>query len=284
MSTNIRSLFTFLCISAFLPGFVYAQKISDTGPLTTPLEPGVGVDTINVGFVLGPGWNMQSGEAFVYCDECVFEGGAGSGFLFGILAEYGLGSDLIVGTRLMIEGRGMRAEYSEVGVPTEMQTQSSGESIFVDVDFKHELDMTTTLFDFSPYIQWYPFGGFFLQTGPSVGFVMSSEYTHTQTLLTREAIGENGEIIQIRPSEDASQTPEGARNEGYSVVWEHEVRDMVSPQLGLNMAVGLDIEFGEDVYFTPLYVYRVPFTLWSEHGNDFALSASQLLFSLKWKL
>ncbi len=284
MHTNIRSLLSILCILALYPASSFGQKVTDTGPLSTPLDPGVAVDTINVGIVIGPGWNIQSGEAFVYCDECLFEGGAGSGFLFGILAEYGVSESVIIGSRFMIEGRGMLAEYTELGVPTTMITQTTNEEIVVDIDFLHELDMSVTMLDISPYIQWYPFGGLFLQAGPSLGLALSSEYTHKQTVLTRQTVGPSGEIIEITPNTDPQLAPEGATLEGYSVVWTEEVRDVVTPQLGINTGIGFDIEFGEDVFFTPLYVYRTPLGLWSEHGNDFKLAASQLLFSLKWKL
>ncbi len=133
----------------------------------------------HVGPLLGLGYNASYGEFQTLC-ECSYSGGYGFGPVIGGFIDYPLSRDLslyVVGSTQSLD-----ASYDKTQKRFEYVEQIGA---FREVDFELNTDLTLYTFGIGTFIKWdTPVPGLYLAAGPEFGFVMYSNITETETVVT----------------------------------------------------------------------------------------------------
>jgi hypothetical protein len=255
-----------------------AQRLKGS---STPLGPDEKPTYTWYGLYIGPSFNSQGGKFTTSCD-CDFTGGAGTGLVAGLMVEHKFRSGLTVGALLGYEGRGISGRFREVeGV---VQTSPSGQSYNVPITFLNEATLSFDLLTFNPYVKTSLFGNLFGRAGLSMGYVVSSDLTHTKSLLTSRVTLPDGELADVVFGENGS---------GSVTLENGPFKDLSSFQIGGTISAGYEIPLARDrrpwgmdvtAVLVPVVQYFIPVTQLSLNNGDLRVSTLQFMLEFRYNL
>ena len=248
---------------------------------STPLGPDEQPIYTWYGIYLGPSFNSQGGTFTTSCD-CDFTGGAGTGLVAGAIIEHRFRSGLTIGTLVGYEGRGISGRFREIeGVDV---ASSSGRTYKVPVTYLNEATLSFDMVTMNPYVKSELFGNLFGRAGLSVGYVVSSDLTHTKSLLTPTLTLPDGELAEVRFGENGS---------GTSTIENGSYADLSSFQIGGTISAGYEIPlvyskrpWGVDAtaVLVPVIQYFLPISQLSLNRGDLRVSTFQFMVELRFNL
>lgn len=246
---------------------VYSQ------PSPSPIRPvSSSVVQHDIGAFIGLGQNFQSGDLYVKCEDCIFSGGTGFGFTFGLLYEYRFLKNFELGASLAYRYLGFSAGFQEISTSDHLYTDYGVINETVDLKYKHTAEVDLHNISISPYLKWTPFKFMFVRVGLGIGTNFSTNIKHTEELDQKTARLSNGEIVTIK------------NNSANQYVQNTDIPDLKSPQLYLQPSIGFNIPFSDDVKFSPILEFGVPMSEFSGYGVGLKSNYWQLLFELRIKV
>ncbi|MBK6291164.1 MAG: outer membrane beta-barrel protein [Ignavibacteria bacterium] len=250
-----------LILACFLAmGTLHAQvNVMDSDPIAARKR----LVYSQVGAFVGLGSTTQGGTFTTDCN-CDFTGGAGAGFVAGLMFERLTRSQFTWGVTLGYDSRGLTGRFrEEEGV---VQTSPSGRSFTVPITFLNEAQLDLNVLTAMPYVKHHFFDLFFARLGASVGYVFSSGLSHTKTLETETVTFPNGEVATV-------SLPGG---EGTSVSLQNgPLADLNSVQLGIVAGVGMEIRLSKKMFLSPTVQFLFPVTSISAQGAGFSVRSLQ---------
>ena len=216
-----------------------------------------------VGAFIGFGSTTQGGSFTTDCN-CEFNGGAGAGFVAGLMFERLTRSEFTWGVTLGYDSRGLTGRFrEEEGV---VQTSPSGRAFTVPITFLNEAQVDLNVITAMPYVKHHFFDIFFARLGASVGYVFSSGLSHSKTLETQTVTFPNGEVATV-------SLPGG---EGTTVTLQNgPFTDLNALQLGIMAGVGMEIRLSKKMFLSPTVQYLFPLTSISAQGTSFTVRSLQ---------
>ncbi len=266
-----RSRFSGFLLCVLLIAVCASPVFSQISKLSNPLEAGRIQIPDRWGVLIGAGFNTQSGTFTSACN-CEFTNGRGAGLVVGVLWEKFLSDKLVIGARLTLENRSVRAAFREYETVSLSAINSPGTRFDVPILFRHIGDATFSMVALTPYIQWYPSGRFFLSAGLQPHFITGSGLKHTKELVDESTLLPNGELALLQFTETGSSS---------LVLQDTEFPQAQSFQFAVTLTTGYDIRLSRSLYVTPMLQYVIPFTSLSPATNDFRISSLQLLLAVK---
>jgi hypothetical protein len=198
------------------------------------------------------------------------------------MVEHKFRSGLTVGALLGYEGRGISGRFREVeGV---VQTSPSGQSYNVPITFLNEATLSFDLLTFNPYVKTSLFGNLFGRAGLSMGYVVSSDLTHTKSLLTSRVTLPDGELADVVFGENGS---------GSVTLENGPFKDLSSFQIGGTISAGYEIPLARDrrpwgmdvtAVLVPVVQYFIPVTQLSLNTGDLRVSTFQFMLEFRYNL
>ncbi|MFN6135460.1 MAG: hypothetical protein ACK475_04215 [Bacteroidota bacterium] len=275
---RIPSLLVLSALIALSAVGASAQRLKGS---STPLGPDEKPIYTWYGLYVGPSFNSQGGTFATSCD-CDFTGGAGTGLVAGLMVEHRFRSGLTIGTLVGYEGRGISGRFREVeGV---VQTSPTGQSYNVPITFLNEATLSFDMVSFNPYVKSSLVGNLFGRAGLSLGYVVSSDLTHTKSLQTPRVTLPDGEVADVVFGENGS---------GSVTLENGPYADLSSFQIGGTISAGYEIPLARDrrpwgmdvtAVLVPVVQYFIPVTQLSLNNGDLRVSTLQFMLEFRYNL
>lgn len=266
-------------VTAVTVGDLAAQQKKKIVGSSTPLAPDEKPTSTWFGAYVGPTFASQGGTFTTACD-CDFTGGAGTGFVGGLMFEDKTTSKIIIGGQLGYDARGLTGRFREI--EGSQQTSPSGRTYLVPIEFLNEASIDLDVISASVYAKYLFLGPVYGRVGATAGYVVSSSLVHTKALQTQTVTFPNGELANVALP--------GARD-GVVTVQDGPVPDLNPFQMGLIGAIGVEIpvrrverKFGPPAvttYLSPVIQYHFPITNITAQGNSFQLRQMQFFLELR---
>lgn len=253
---------------------VGSQSLLYSQYIPTPLGPAKDKTPGNLGFIFGMGQNFQSGEYYVDCLDCTFDGGVGTGFTLGIAYDRVAMPWLKYGIALLYDYNGIKSSFLETEmIPFELQNSGIKENI--PVQFRHSSEVELHNLITMPYLKTEPFDWMFFRLGLGLSYIFANNLTHDKELLQRQATLSNGATVMIRvPGTD-----------GYTVnIQDGPINPINNLQAYLMPALGFKINFSQTTYLKPYFQFNLPLNTISDNGKDFSINQWRLFLELGFKL
>lgn len=263
-------------------GNVHAQQTKKIVGSSTPLAPDEKPTSVWFGAFVGPTFASQGGTFTTACD-CDFTGGAGTGFVGGLMFENKTTSKIIIGAQLGYDSRGLTGRFREI--EGSQQTSPSGRTYTVPIEFLNEATLDLEVISLSAYAKYSFLGPIYARVGANAGYVFASSLTHTKSLVSKTVTFPNGEVanVFIPGSQD-----------GVVTVQDGPVVDLNPLQIGLIGGLGVEIpvrrverKYGPPVvttYLSPVVQYTLPINTISAQGSSFQLRQLQFFIELRHNL
>lgn len=274
-----RVTYVVVLLAALAVCDVAAQQKKKIVGSSTPLAPDEKPTSSWFGAYVGPTFASQGGTFTTSCN-CDFTGGAGTGFVGGLMFEDKTTSKIILGGQLGYDSRGLTGRFREI--EGSQQTSPSGRSYVVPVEFLNEASLSLDVVSASVYAKYLFLGPVYGRVGVTAGYVVSSSLIHTKALQTKTVTFPNGELANVALP--------GARD-GVVIVQEGAVPDLNPLQMGAIGALGVEIpvrkverKFGPPAvttYLSPVIQYHFPITNITAQGNSFQLRQLQFFIELR---
>lgn len=218
-----------------------------------------------LGAFAGVTFNSQGGTFTTNCN-CVFSGGAGTGFTGGLMYEYFSRTTLSWGATLAYDNRGMEARFLEDEGLTQ-QSPTTGRSYKVPVRFRHIGQTSLSYLTLSPYMKYSFFKKLMVRVGPALSYILDANLRHTKELVSETVVLPGGEEATVRLS----------GQDGTSVVLEDgDIPELNPLQFSISGAVGIELRPSKKLILMPLLQYIHPLTTISGRGDAFTVRALQL--------
>lgn len=268
---SYRSAVLFLCF-LFFASFAYSQQAS----LSSPIDPSKYPIQQEIGFMIGPGVDFQSGSFYSSC-PCEFEGGSGFGFTFGPNYERDVFAATKFGAALLFDFSAISASYVEIE-DIEARSQTSDYSEVIPISIENTADATFFSVGLMPYLKWEPVNFFFVRGGLRVSYLATSNLKHTQTLLQNTVVLSNKEIGVVKLlDETGNPAPDNEL-----VIEDVDFPDINPLQMSLVPAVGFNARLSERLFLSPSVSYSFPLTNLSEQGENFKTSSIRFFLEMRY--
>ena len=241
---------------------------------------GPGAPPPMIGVELGLGTHSQNGQFQAIC-KCEFSGGSGSGFLGGLLFELPVSYEWTFGLGLKFDFKNFTTTtvVHDTAVITYVEKDSIASGPF---GFTRNGSVKETFLTIAPFVRYEFFrNGFFLQAGPGIGFLLSSNFTHTRELNSSTIILDNGQTITNVRFEN------GTRSE---TLESGKIVNAATTRISALVTAGWDIPVGDNAVIAPMITYDFPFTtvrpnsIGASGATDWKITTLYFSVGLKYKL
>jgi hypothetical protein len=247
---------------------IYAQFVD------TPLRPAKDKVPGWSGILVGVGQNFQSGEYYVDCEDCIFDGGVNTGFTVGLSYDRKALDWLKYGVAVFYDYSGIKNSFTETElIPFELDNSGIKENI--PIQFRHTANVDLHLLTAMPYIKFEPLSFYFFRMGFGAGYIFNSHLTHDKELMQNTATLSNGAKVSV-------SIPGSSSNK--VTIQESQVNEINSLQLYLMPATGLKINFSETTYLLTYVQFNLPLNNISEYGSNYKINQWRLFFELGFKM
>jgi hypothetical protein len=248
---------------------------------------GPGAPPPMIGVELGLGSHMQNGTFQAIC-KCEFDGGSGNGFLGGLLFELPVSYEWTFGLGLKFDFKSYSSTADVVDTAT-VTNNSLGQVASGFANIQRDGSIKETFLVISPFVRYEFFrNGPFVQVGPGISVLLSSNFTHTRILNSSTIVlttkGSNG---------DSTFTITNARFQNGTLTETLESGKIVNANTTRISAIitgGWDIPVGDNSVIAPMITYDLPFTLVRANSSgasgaaDWKISSLYFSIGLKYKL
>ena len=241
---------------------------------------GPGAPPPMIGIELGLGSHMQSGTFQAIC-QCEFASGSGNGFLGGLLFELPVSYEWTFGFGIKFDFKNFTTSrvIHDTAVITYVEKDSIASGPF---GFTRIGSVKETFLVLAPFIRYEFFrNGPFVQAGPGIGFLLSSNFTHTRELNSSTITLDNGQVITNVRFEN------GTRSE---TLESGKIINAATARISALVTAGWDIPVGDNAVIAPMITYDFPFTTVRPNfvgingAADWKISTLYFSIGLKYKL
>jgi len=258
---NYLLLFSIFCIFSCFNLEVSAQTYN----LSTPLEPSANEGSgYTIGAYLGLGQNIQSGEFYVDCDDCIFKDGVGFRWNVGLLYEYEFMTQFQLGLMTGLMGGSINSAFNEIEA---LEYQLGGQTNYINMMFNHNSSLSFMDLEIAPYVKYTLADLFFIRAGAAIYLPLSAELTHDKEAQATRVTLADGSTAIMRFEKTRLQ--------------ENKIENQTSPRLMLMTAVGMNLHLSDRVFISPVFDYRLPLNDYGIEGNGFGFASWQLMLELK---
>lgn len=245
----------------------FAQNIASAG-FSSPISPAEDDPDTYLGILLGFGQNMQSGTATVDCSECLFSGGVGFGYTFGLTYEKQFIKDedhffhnWHYGGMLHLNSGNFAARYKEI--QSEHFIGAAYSSFSVPVTYSHTNDISLMSAGLSPFISYYPVEFLFAKIGLDAAVVFRSNSKHSVEIAERRISLPNGEVVDVYIPHE--QNPN--RKLYSQTLQDAAIKGINRFQVAIAPAVGGNIRLSDKLVLSPSFSMHFPLSKVSNSNN-----------------
>jgi len=246
MKKNILILIGIICMFA---SALHAQILSGGTNLAPGAPPAM------IGIELGLGSHQQLGTLEASC-RCEFGSGSGTGFLAGLLFELPLDYEFTVGLGVKFDFKKTSSTTNVVDTATvHYSTNDSYAQGYLPLE--RDGSVKETFLTLAPFLRYeLARNGPFVQVGPGIGFLLSSDFTHTRILnstsvtLTDPNTGQKTQIDNVR-------FENGTRTETLQT---GKIVSASGTRISALATLGWNISVGDNAVIAPMITYDFPFT------------------------
>ncbi|GAB1371514.1 hypothetical protein MASR1M45_15760 [Candidatus Kapaibacterium sp.] len=226
------------------------------------------------GFMIGLGQNFQSGEYYVDCEDCIFDGGVGTGFTLGASYDRKATDWLKYGIAVMYDYSGIQNAFSETE-QIQFELENSGIKENININFRHTAQSDFHFINFMPYLKFEPWNFFFFRMGFGGALLLDSRIVHEKELMQRTVQLSNGAIVTVRiPNSNSDKV----------TIQDSQVQEVSNFNLYLMPASGFKIDFSETTYLMTYLQYSLPLNNISEFGKDYKINQWRIFLELGFKV
>ncbi len=242
---------------------------------------GPGAPPPMIGVELGLGSHQQQGTYQAIC-HCQFEGGSATGFLGGLLFELPLNYEWTIGLGAKFDFKGLN-NTTLVGDTATLLLPQQGDSVARGTVFLQRTGtVRETFLTLAPFVRYEFYrNGPFVQAGPSIGFLLSSNFKHV-----RELLGSTITLVDNAGNSAKYNNIHFANGTNTEELENHKIDNVKTLRLGLLLTVGYDIPVGDNSVIAPMLTYDLPLTTVRDNilSKDWKISTIFFSVGLKYKL
>ncbi len=270
---SYRSAVLVVCVALIsIPTFSQEESLS------SPIDPSKYPKQKEIGFMIGPGVNFQSGSFFSSC-PCEFEGGSGFGFTFGPNYERDVFTATKIGAAILFDFSSIAASYVEIE-DIEARSQTSDYSEVIPISIENTADAAFFSVGILPYFKWEPLHFFFVRGGLHVSYLATSNLKHTQTLLQNTVVLSNKEIGVVKLLDDnGNPAPDNEL-----VIEDVDFPELNPLRIGFVPALGFNARVSERLFVSPVVSYEYPLTNVSDQGDNFKINSLRFFLELRYAI
>jgi hypothetical protein len=223
----------------------------------------------------GFGQHIQAGTYDAACN-CTFDGQTGNGFLANIMYELPLDYTWIIGIKGGVDFKGLTGNELLPEQAVERYAYNGDSLALSNATFDRTAQVSATYLGIVPFVK-YQFArlGPFVQLGPSIQFLVSSNFTHRRELLSGRFTDKDGNTYPVTFN-NGEQT---------EVLEEGEMTTANGMRLSLQITGGYDIEISDHSLLAPMITYELPFTtVRDDHANNWKINSLFGSIAIKFRM
>lgn len=263
----------FKILLLFIISQIYTQNLFSQ-KFASPLEPQEKPLVRHLGLYAGIGPNWQSGEYYVNCTDCIFEGGTGLLWTIGAMYEQEIAEGFRLGIMAGYENINQVSSFQEVEM-IDFTIEGTGEIESYAVKFRHEATVDVGYLTFNPFIKWLPTEFFFLRLGLTGAIPMNPHLNHTQELLDKYIILSNGDTATVDFGDGQSKK---------ITLEDGEFPNVNSFQLFIAPALGFEFQLSKTTFLSPVFQFNMPMTDFSSKGDAYRIWSWRFMAELRFAL
>ena len=241
---------------------------------------GPGAPPPMIGIELGVGQHTQNGTFQAIC-KCEFDNGSGTGFLAGLLFELPINYEWTVGLGVKLDFKTYNS--STLVQDTATITYNNSNNIFdTTLVLQRNGSVKETFLVLAPFIRYeLARNGPFVQIGPGIDFLLSSNFTHTRVLNTSSITLPDGTVI------NDLRFNNGTREEQLE---SGKIINAAATRISALATAGWNITVGDNAGIAPMITFDFPFTevrpnsVGSSGANNWKITSLYFSAGLKYKL
>ncbi|MDP4230800.1 MAG: outer membrane beta-barrel protein [Bacteroidota bacterium] len=247
---------------------------------------GPGAPPPMIGVELGLGSHQQNGTFQAIC-KCEFPAASGTAFLGGLLFELPVSYEWTFGLGVKVDFKGYSSSttVNDTATVTNNATAEVGSGSFY---FQRNGSIKETFLVFAPFVRYEFFrNGPFVQVGPGIDILISSNFTHTREITTSSIV-----LTGIPPDTghftiDNVRFQNGTRSE---TLESGKIANAATTRISALITGGWDIPVGDNAVLAPMITYDFPFTkvrdnsVGANGAQDWKITSLFFSVGLKYKL
>lgn len=235
--------------------------------ISTPLQPEQFKTQKEFGFFAGIGSNTQSGTLLVDCPDCRFEGGAKFGYTLGMLYEFDLFHDFMLGASLSFEDKSIQSQFQEYESIT-ISNKANNFSETLPLLFQHTADVKINTLSITPYLKYNVFSFLFIRSGLSISLPFVKTLSHTKESLDQTIKLSDGEIVKVS-------------NYTNTKIQDGDIPNANVPLFSLPVALGFNIPLANNVALSPIFQYNFDLNNISDKSDNLKINSFYFLLELR---
>lgn len=241
---------------------------------------GPGAPPPMIGIELGAGQHTQNGTFQAIC-KCEFDNGTGIGFLAGLLFELPVNYEWTFGLGIKFDFKKYASSTNVVDTAT--ISYNNNNNIFdTTLLLQRNGSVKETFLVLAPFIRYeLARNGPFVQVGPGISFLLSSNFTQTRTLITSSITLPDGSSISNLRFQN------GTRDEQLE---NGKIINAATTRISALATAGWNITIGDHAVIAPMVTLDFPFTtvrpnsVGSSGANNWKITSLYFSAGLKYKL
>jgi hypothetical protein len=216
---------------------------------------GPGAPPPMIGIELGLGQHKQGGTFNASCG-CEFNDGSGNGFLGGLLFELPVDYEWTFGLGVRFDFKSYSATANVVDTATIQFANGDFAAGFAPIE--RDGSIKETFLTLAPFARYeLARNGPFLQAGPGIGFLLSSNFTHTRILTGTTIEFANLNDPNNRFTVDNVRFQNGTREE---TLQDGKIVGVAGTRISALVTAGWNLAVGDHAVIAPMITFDFPFT------------------------
>jgi hypothetical protein len=275
-----KNIFIIVFVLSILSPNLRAQIIS-AGDFLAP-----GAPPPMIGIEIGLGSHMQMGTFQASC-SCEFDNGSGTGFLGGLLFELPLDYEWTIGIGAKIDFKhySSTTNVSDTATVTFSNSDSAASGYAL---VERDGSVKETFLTLAPFIRYeLARNGPFIQIGPGIEFLLSSDFTHTRVLNSSTITLTDINDPTKQSTYDNVRFQNGTRQETLQT---GSIVNAATTRISAIATVGWNLSIGDRSVLAPMISYDFPFTtvrpdfVGADGASNWKIASLYFSIGLKYKL
>lgn len=264
---TLITLFLLFFFNIFLITKAHSQQIE------SPISPYQNIiHDWEIGFFLGLGANLNSGEYAAECPDCIFDDVSKFGYTAGIKTDYQLSRTIYVGASLGYEDLSVKGAFRRIeSVPLD---RVDGTKIYVPIEFRHSSEFQIGAITLMPNITYRIDRFLDFRLGFFTDFAIINNFKHSKELLTNSVILPDGEKVSVEIPQQKDKTVE---------LENRTIPDFSNPIFGIFPQVNFNIELSGTTDMNLGFIYKLPLNNIAS-SQDFKINSWRIIIGFSFDI